>query len=65
LKAIIDKLERGGPPSLRDQTRAALEEKKQGMEGYILVEQRIMETLRVVIDASDGSIIKMLLNQMM
>jgi hypothetical protein len=61
LNAIIDELERGGLPSPREQTRAALEEKKQGMKDHILVEQRIMEALRVVIY---GSVIKMLLNRM-
>jgi hypothetical protein len=65
LKAIIDELERGGPPTSRDQTRAALEEAKQGMKDHIWVEQSIMEALRVVIDAPDGAVIKMLLNQMM
>jgi hypothetical protein len=65
LKAIIDELERGGPPTSRDQTRAALEEAKQVMKDHIWVEQSIMEALRVVIDAPDGAVIKMLLNQMM
>jgi hypothetical protein len=35
------------------------------MEDHILVEQRIMEALNVAIDTSDGSIINILLNQML
>jgi len=65
LKAIMDELERGGPPPSREQTRAALEEARQGIEDHIWVEQHMMEALRIVIEASDSAIIKMLLNQML
>ena len=65
LKAITDEIERGGPPPSREQTRAALEEAKQGIEDHIWVEQHIMEALKVVIDASDSVTVKMLLNQML
>jgi len=65
LKAITDEIERGGPPPSREQTRAALEEARQGIADHIWVEQHIMEALRVVIDASDSVAVKMLLNQML
>lgn len=65
LKAITEEIERGGPPPSREQTRAALEEARQGIEDHIWVEQHIMEALRVVIDASDSVTVKMLLNQML
>jgi len=50
---------------LRAQIRAALEEARQGIEDHIWMEQQIMEALRIVIEASDSAIIKMLLNQML